>query len=135
MCDWVQVSEHPKLLSFISFSDLQPSRFAMSFVPDSNPNAYSIQVAFIALDSENLGELVNDKYHTDFGDNKFPYYRGNTNVRLDYKKYKLSDEDNNSDDDSSSDDEDSGESGEDNDEDADINKYIPHNILHYLSRK
>ncbi len=59
----------------------------MFYIEESNPNAYSIQVAFIALDAQNLGELVNDKYYTDFGDNKFPYYRGNTNVRLDYKKY------------------------------------------------
>ena len=93
MCDWVQWSQHQKLSSYISFNDLQSSRFALSYIQESNPNAFSIQVAFIALDAENLGELVNDKYHTNFGDNKFPYYRGNTNVRLDYKKFKVSNED------------------------------------------
>ena len=132
MCDWVEWSQHPKLSPFISFNDLQPSRFALSYIEDSNPNAYSVQVAFIALDAENLGELVDDKYHTDFGDNKFPYYRGNTNVRLDYKKYKLGEEDDDDDDDSNDSDDDSGD---EIDEDADIYKYIPNSILHYLSRK
>ncbi len=130
MCDWVQWSPHPKLSSYISFSDLQSSRFALSYIQESNPNAFSIQVAFIALDAENLGELVNDKYHTDFGDNKFPYYRGNTNVRLDYKKFKVSEED--EDESDESDDESNG--GSDIDEDEAINKYIPHSILNYLSR-
>ena len=29
------------------------------------------------LDSENLGEHVNDNFHNDFGDNKFPYFKAN----------------------------------------------------------
>ena len=33
-------------------------------------------MAFIALDSEKLGERPEDKVHVDFGDNKFPYYLG-----------------------------------------------------------
>jgi hypothetical protein len=131
MCDWVQWSPHPKLSSYISFSDLQSSRFALSYIQESNPNAFSIQVAFIALDAENLGELVNDKYHTDFGDNKFPYYRGNTNVRLDYKKFKVSEVD----EDESDESDDESDGGSDIDEDEAINKYIPHSILNYLRRK
>ena len=48
-----------------------------------------------------------------------------------FQAYKLSAED---DDDDDSEDSNDG-SGEDFDEDVDINKYIPHSILHYLSRK
>ena len=125
MCDWLQWSVHPKLTSFIAFNDLQPSRYAMSYIEESNHNAYKVQVAFIALDSENLGEMVDDHYHTDFGDNKFPYYKGNTNVRIDNDrkkyKYKKSDHD---DIDSSSDESDI--------EEADIERvktYIPQTIL------
>ena len=42
----------------------------------SNQAAYFIEVAFVALDSEQLGEMVEDGYHHDFGDNKFPHYLG-----------------------------------------------------------
>jgi hypothetical protein len=123
MCDWLQFGDHPKMSPFISFSDLQPSRFALSYIEETNHNAYKVQVAFIAIDSENLGELVNDKYHTDFGDNKFPYYRGNTNVRL---HHKVSAENGDSDSEDS-------DSSEDKDVDAftDIDKYIPKSILRY----
>ena len=86
MCDWQTRSAHPKMSSFISFYDLQQSRFAISFIEEGNLSAYKVQVAFIALDASNLGELVNDGFHSDFGDNKFPYYKGNTNVRIDREK-------------------------------------------------
>ena len=41
-----------------------------------------VDVSFIALDAECLGELNADNFTADFGDNKFPYYQGNTSVRL-----------------------------------------------------
>jgi hypothetical protein len=69
MGDWLEWSAHPKLSSFIAFNDLQPSRYAMSFIEEPNHRAYKVQLAFIALDAENFGELANDYYHTDFGDN------------------------------------------------------------------
>jgi len=34
------------------------------------------------LDVENLCEDNQDQYTHDFGDNKFPYYKGNTSIRL-----------------------------------------------------
>ncbi len=49
----------------------------VSFIVQPNPNATFIRVAFIALDSENLGEHVNDEFHNDFGDHKFPYFKHN----------------------------------------------------------
>ena len=33
-------------------------------------------MAFIALDSEKLGEQEEDRVHADFGDNMFPHYLG-----------------------------------------------------------
>ena len=38
------------------------------------------QIAFIALDSKQLGEDVDDKFHYDFGDNQFPYFLGNQSI-------------------------------------------------------
>lgn len=63
--------------TFIHLAQLLPSRWALSFIEQPNPNATFIRVAFIALDSENLGEHVNDEFHNDFGDHKFPYFKHN----------------------------------------------------------
>ena len=63
--------------TFVSFNDLEPSRYALSYLPAPNANPYCyIQMAFIALDSEKLGERSDDNIHVDFGDNKFPHYLG-----------------------------------------------------------
>ena len=64
-------------MDYISFNDLLPSRFAMSFIPETNSLATWINVAFIALDSEKLGISSEATVHVDFGDNKFPHYLGN----------------------------------------------------------
>ena len=60
---------------FIATTNLQPSRYAMAFDPPSS-TAVFVDIAFIALDAENLNETNNDKFTTDFGDNKFPYFKG-----------------------------------------------------------
>jgi hypothetical protein len=39
-------------------------------------------VAFIALDSENLDDNNADAFYHDFGDNMFPYYKGNSDIAL-----------------------------------------------------
>ncbi len=124
---WSQ-GEHPKVFSFIAFSDIEPSRYSLSYIQEPNPLAYRVKVAFIAVDSENLGEVVNDMYHTDFGDNQFPYYKGNTNVKIDLDKFK-NEEDSGSD--SSSD----GDSDENDGPitPPQINKLVPPSILEYLS--
>ena len=121
--------EHPNVSSFIAFSDIQPSRYALSYIEEPNENAYNVKVAFIAVDSENLGEMVNDQFHTDFGDNKFPYFKGNTNVRIDLDKFK---NDDNCDD--SDEDDDSGTAASD-DGVPNINKFVPPSIVQYLSCK
>ena len=50
-----------------------------------------VDVAFIALDAENLCEETEDQFTFDFGDKKFPYYKGNNSIRL---TEELIDEDN-----------------------------------------
>ena len=76
---WNNLTPHPTLKErdFISFNDLQPTRYALSYVPQLNVRVEYVSVAFIALDSEKLGIHVNDSIHVDFGDNKFPYFLGN----------------------------------------------------------
>ena len=53
MQSWHELIPHPTLKSktFISLNDLQPSRFALSYVTNPNRRAYWMEVAFIALDS------------------------------------------------------------------------------------
>ncbi len=120
--------EHPQVSSFISFSDLQPSRYALSYINEPNENAYVVRVAFIAVDSENIGEMVNDMYHVDFGDNKFPFFKGNTNKHIDSEKFSNNDSD-------SEDEEESILHQFNQDEVANISKYIPKSILEFMCTK
>ena len=66
---------------FISTTTLQPSRYALAYTPTTHLSVY-VDVAFIALDAENLGEISSDQFTTDFGDNKFPYYKGRASYHL-----------------------------------------------------
>ena len=83
MQSWHVSTQHQKLINkhFISFGDIQPSRYALSYVPSNNIRDGSMKVAFVALDSEKLGEHVNDNYHHDFGDNMFPHFLGNKKTK------------------------------------------------------
>ena len=60
---------------FIATSNLQPSRYALAFEPPTELAVF-VDVGFIALDAENLCETNNDRFTTDFGDNKFPNFKG-----------------------------------------------------------
>ena len=51
-----------------------------------------MEVAFLALDSEKLGEHVDDAYHFDFGDNMFPHYKGNRKTKSVFEEQDESDE-------------------------------------------
>ena len=98
-----------------------------TYIQEPNERAYHVKVAFIATDSENLGEMVNDMYHSDFGDNKFPYVKGNTNVKIDLEKFK-------NDDDIDDEDVDDGATAAPRDQEANsINTFIPPSIIEYLS--
>ena len=48
--------------------------------------------AFLALDSEKLGELVEDAYYLDFGDNMFPLYKANRKTKSVFEEEDGSDE-------------------------------------------
>jgi hypothetical protein len=88
---WPTTTTTHHLNSNISTKTLKPSRFALAFIPPSQLSVY-VEVAFIALDAECLGELNDDNYTADFGDNKFPYYQGNTSVRLEERQQDEDDE-------------------------------------------
>lgn len=124
MASWMEWSDHPSMSRFVAFSDLQPSRYALSYIKQPNPRAYNVEVAFIALDSENLGELVDDRYHTDFGDNQFPYYKGNSNNKTILKKYE---------EDSGTDSDEDSRNQENKDNKVDISTYVPPCVIQYLN--
>ena len=94
---WNEITQHPlaeiRNKPFISFNDLQPSRFALSFLPNPNPCSSWMEVAFLALDSEKLGEHVEDAYYLDFGDNMFPQYKENRKTKSVFEEEDGSDED------------------------------------------
>ena len=61
---------------FISFQQLEPSRYALSFVPIKDTDVY-VSMAFIALDGDNLGDGIQiDPFCMDFGDNILTNYLG-----------------------------------------------------------
>ena len=96
---WHELIPHPiatlRKMPFISFNDLQPSRYALSYVPNANNRrSYWMEVAFIALDSEKLGEKPEDSFHYDFGDNMFPRYKENKTTKSIYEDDSSSDEEN-----------------------------------------
>ena len=95
MQSWYSILPHPiaarRNMPFISFHDLEQSRFALSYI--SNRRAYWMEVSFLALDSEKLGEHVDDAYHYDFVDNMFPHYKENRKTKSVFEEEDGSDED------------------------------------------
>ena len=77
---------------FISTATLQPSRYALAYMPPNQLSVY-VDIAFIALDAENLGESSEDKFTTDFGDNKLPYYKGRASYKFKEEHDEESDDD------------------------------------------
>ncbi len=102
---------------FIETCQLRPSRFALAYIPPTNLSVY-VDIAFVALDNENLHE--NNEDHYDFGDNKFPYYKGNVNKRLE-ESFEREDSD-----------EEDSEYVTNVDVDS-LYKYIPKNVLRFLT--
>ena len=60
---------------------MKPSRYALSYISQRDIDEY-IEVAFMALDSEKLDDNNADSFYHDFGDNMFPYYKGNSDMAL-----------------------------------------------------
>jgi len=124
MQSWHELMPHPTLKNqpFISFNDLQPSRFALSFVPNDNRQAFWMEVAFLALDSEKLGEHVEDAYHLDFGDNMFPHFKGNRKTKSVFEEQ----------DESDGDDIEDEEFGMNHQTLANLREFIPQSIIDFL---
>ena len=100
-----------RLNPFISLQQLEPSRYALSYIPIQPRDIY-VSASFIALDGDNLGDgIENDEFIMDFGDNILNNYLGVV-----------------------------GEVEDEEDEELQIleeynilKKYIPTSILHYLT--
>ena len=97
MPSWHDIIPHPiaalRNMPFISFNDLQPSRYALSYILNPNRRALWMEVAFMALDSEKLGEHADDAFHYDFGDNMFPHFKENRKTKSVFEEEDGSDED------------------------------------------
>ena len=120
---WNRIDSHPALKNktFVAFSDLQPSRYALSYLPNHNRNSYWMDVAFLALDSEKLGEHVDDAYHLDFGDNMFPHFKGNRKTKSVFEEQ------------DGSDDEDAEEEGKpDVKLHSNLKQFIPQSIIDFM---
>ena len=50
-----------------------------------------MEVAFMALDLEKLGEHVDAAFHYDFGDNMFPHFKGNRKTKSVFEEQDESD--------------------------------------------
>ena len=81
-----------------------------------------MEVAFMALDSEKLGEHVNDAFHYDFGDNMFPHYKKKRKTKSVFEEEDGSDEDL----------EEEEEDGLNRKHLANLKEYIPQSILDFI---
>ena len=83
LTDWMQwpLINPVQLNPFIRTTNLRPSRYALTYEA-IRPGIVYVDTAFIPLDSENLSEANADTFHHDFGDNRFPYFHGDSNTRL-----------------------------------------------------
>ena len=77
-------------------------------------------MAFIPLDSENLSEANHEAFSNDFGDNRFPYFLGNSNVRLQNNQQDIE--------------EDSVVDQDDMKDFTNLKSYIPESVLRFLSK-
>jgi len=76
----------------------------------------------MALDSEKLGEHVDDAYHYDFGDNMFPHYKETRKTKSVFEEEDGSDEDL----------EEQEEDGFNRKELANLREYIPQSIFDFI---
>jgi uncharacterized membrane protein YgcG len=70
-------SAHPDCNPFVSLDDIVPSRFAMAFGPlegEGGARQQWLQISFLALDSERIGDGVDDAKFQDFGDDCLGLY-------------------------------------------------------------
>jgi len=63
----------PRFNQYLSQDEIFPSRYSFTYDTVIFNN---IACAFVSLDPERLGENLNDASCEDFGDNKFPHFKG-----------------------------------------------------------
>jgi len=69
--EWMSGPTHrPHLCPFVSVYDITPSRFVLAYEDN-------FDVGFIALDPERVGDMADDGWMTDLGDNKTRYKKSN----------------------------------------------------------
>ena len=128
MPSWHDIIPHPiaalRNMPFISFNNLQPSRFDLSYIPNPNRRTFWMGAAFLALDSEKLGEHVDDAFHYDFGDNMFPHFKENRKTKSVFEEEDGSDEDL-----------DEEEEGLNRQNLSNLKGYIPQSILEFILEK
>jgi len=76
-------SQDSSFKQFIPLDEILPSRY--SFAYDSIEFG-RVACAFISLDPERVGDNLNDSSVQDFGDNKFPHFRGTASTVRAYLK-------------------------------------------------
>ena len=105
----------------------------MAFDPPSS-TAVFVTVAFIALDAENLCETNNDRFTTDFGDKKFPYFKGRaSHFHQQAFEENNNDDDNDDDDDADADGADQQTTSESAQQIYDtLNFFLPTSVLKFL---
>ena len=104
---------------FIYTTTLRPSRYALAYEA-IKPGIVYVDMAFIPLDSENLSEANHEAFSNDFGDNRFPYFLGNSNVRLQDNQQDIED--------------DSAVDLDDMKDFASLKSYIPESVLRFLTK-
>ena len=104
--------------TFIWTTTLKPSRYALAYTEITTGMVF-VELAFIPLDSENLNESNDDSFYFDFGDNKFPYYLGNSNNKIRQDIY--------------FDEHDIGDNNENKTDFEILGSYVPTSILNYLT--
>ena len=60
-----------KVCPYVRVSEMEPSRFLLAY--DNEENPINVDVSFVALDPERLGDLVDDGVCLDFSDNILRY--------------------------------------------------------------
>jgi len=125
--NWTAWLPHPVMENpYISFNSLLPSRFALSYTRrDSETSAYNINVAFVALDAENLGSHAEDNFYYDFGDNMFPNFPNSKNANIQVLEH---DDDNSS----GSDEAENEAETETNIDISELRKYISPTLINFM---
>jgi hypothetical protein len=66
-------TQNPIYKQYLPMDEIFPSRYSLAY---DELRFGEVQCAFISLDPERVGDNLNDSSVQDFGDNKFPHFKG-----------------------------------------------------------